>query len=169
MSINVYLKDGWEKAEGVTVKPGKERDGTMYETHHIQGMYIFKDRGRRYFSLSDFTDHVPDTIKEFVEDFSFHGEIATYPKRTIGVYEHQDATAELDRRNEGTKHEAQFLKIRSKSIETMHALYRMVRAGTLIPTESWEADQQTLPAVVPPGPAEEQGDPPARFPEPSDN
>lgn len=150
MSINVYLKDGVEQIEGFQTKERKSKDGQCWNEYHLPGLQVFRDKGRWYFFLHEFSDPIPDVAKDLVDEISFYERIPRHPDRISGIYKYEDAEAELDRSGEAASYG---LRIRGKSMKNMLELYRKIRAGKIIPAESWDEEQE-LPAA-PQHPAEE--------------
>ena len=140
MSINVYLKDGVEQLEGFQIEDRKFKEEQHWNEYHLPGLRLYRDKGRWFFVLNEFTEPIPDVVKDFMDEISFYDRIPRRPDRISGIYKHEDAEAELDHSGEAMSYG---LRIRGKSMKNMLELYRKIRAGKITPTESWDEEQQT--------------------------
>lgn len=143
MSINVYLSDDVEKVTGFEAVERRSKDGQKWNEYKLPGISIFREKGRWYFYLHELTDPISDVVKDIVEEISFYERIPRRPDRISGIYKYKDAEAELDRSGEAVSYG---LRIRGKSMENILALYRKIRAGKIVPEESWE-EEQVIPAA----------------------
>lgn len=157
MSINVYFKDGVEQLNEFRVVERTAKDGQRWNVYCLSGIDVFRDRGRWYSYFRDLTEPIPSIVSDFVDEITFSGRIPRSPGRAIGIYKYKDAEAELDRGDEKNT-DSLWIRGRGKSMDNMLALYRMIRAGKIVPAESWEEAQVPAAATEPVGKAE-VGDP----------
>ena len=143
MAINLYLTDGVQQINEFQTEVRKSKDGKQLNDYYLKDLQLSRAKGRWCIHLHDLTDPIPPIVKEFVDEISFYDRIPSRPHRDIGIYRHEDAEAQIDRNGDQFTYG---LWIRGKRMENMLVLYRMIRAGTIAPTENWDAEQVILPA-----------------------
>ncbi len=144
-SVRVYFPKSIEELpNGVfrpmeTVFPGDPRFlfcGVLRLASVPEGYYLYENAVRGRYVL-------PDEARVHVSYCMLVGTLLSYPTRQRGVYRHpgdETVTATLDR--EGGSY-AFFGK--HVSLERLYELLDLVRAGTIVPAESWDAPQVLAP------------------------
>jgi len=116
----------------------KDRDEKVpYD--YFMDVKVFIEAGRFFASVdSDFD--IPDEMRAYVVSVSLQFSFLRHPHRETGVYKGEerfgDAETELDHSSSNY-----YGRIRSSDPENAKALLRAIRAGTIRPCESWEAEQ----------------------------
>lgn len=144
MAIRVYLSS--EVREAPDFEAGVRSPGTgLSEEYHLSHIRLRRDydTGRFYVELSPI-DPVPslESVMKVLGDFV--GEISlreyfyfkTFPGRARGVYTYKDAVGVVD-----LPGEAYWVEIHGKTVENVVRLYQLIRAGKILPVESWEVEQ----------------------------
>lgn len=146
MSINVYLRgDEVKKIQGFELRDRRSKDGQVWKEYSVPGLGLSWDKGRWFFYLHELTDPIPEVVKGLVEEITVQEVFPTHPSRVAGVYRLGDVEAVLDK---PISDNCYSLKMRGKSMENMLKLCRTIRAGTVLPDESWEREQ--LRTNIPP-------------------
>lgn len=142
-SIRVYLTEGVRSKEYFEEQPQYDRrDGSKWIKYRLSGgISLLQEGDRLYFSL-DMGDPIPPFTEDVVEEVSLYDYFSTFPTRARGVYKYKDATAQLDL--PGTNY---ILQIRGRCLTNVVDLYHQIRAGIILPTESWEAKQTSRRAI----------------------
>lgn len=117
------------------------------EFHHVgersvlEGIKVRKDEaGRLYASPNSFGSKcaVAEELKAHTEEVTHQSVFDSPVRRTCGKYAHGTATMFLDRES------VQQYKLGGYAtvFEDLFDLYQKIRAGTILPVESWEAEQK---------------------------
>lgn len=96
---------------------------------------IYRRDGKWCYVLSELTATIPPLVRNIVDEISLCDSIPSCPSRIRGIYQYEDVEATLDWCNNRNDY---WLTMRGKNMENMYKLYRMIRAGKIAPTESWE-------------------------------
>jgi len=96
--------------------------------------------GRWYIQASDPGRYLKNEVLDSVTEVTLHTQLQRVPERISGIYKFNTAEAELDVK-EGEPANGKILKIRGKNREDVCELYRLIRAGQIMPTHNWEANQ----------------------------
>ena len=131
----IYLKNGTDIEKREQMENGK--NVSRYFFREIQ---FFEDDGRFYLLLHRLEDGVPEIVKDAVGEISFYEWFLTEPERIRGRYELESAFATVDLVSVEKK-DKYIVRIVSKTMEDARKLYYAIRAGTILPVESWEEEQ----------------------------
>ncbi len=139
MNGKIFLKDEIMEDEDFEAK--KQEKGTEKWTQYfLQGVRLFRDDGRFYLLLHALENKVPKMVRDVIDGISFYKRIPADPERTRGKYISESASATLDW-TPGEKGNSYAIQITSKTMEDARKLYYAIRAGEILPTESWEEKQ----------------------------
>ena len=136
--IYVYLKGNIKDLKGFSSVERRSNNGTKWEDFYFLGFPASEDKSLWKLYVNDFTVLLPDAVKELIEVISLYERIPSIPSRISGIYRYNDAEAELDR---GCEAATYGLNMHSKTMESLLALYRLIRAGSITPTENWDSAQ----------------------------
>ncbi len=142
MSGKIYLKNGVMGREGFKVK--KQEKGTeKWIRYSLEGVRLLRDDGRFFLPLRALEDKVPEIVRDITDGISFRNQISVDPERARGRYALQSASATVDLVPDGKLgHDIEYVvQITSETIEDAKKLYYAIRAGEILPTESWEEEQ----------------------------
>jgi hypothetical protein len=131
----IYLEDGVDIKKEEQIEKGKK-----VSRYFFRGIQFFEDDGRFYLLLHRLEDGVPETVKDVVGKISFYEWFLVEPERTRGRYELESASATVDLVSVEKK-DKYVVRITSKTMEDARELYYAIRAGEILPTESWEEKQ----------------------------
>lgn len=137
MSLNMYFKKEIRQAEGFKGQPYPDGSG---DKMNIMGMNLFS-AGDLLYSIQDENGVVPTELEKYVVNISMYARIsAQRATREMGIYRHESAEAEVELEL-GNKNPEYQIKINGKKMEDIHALLRMIKSGSIRPTESYERAQ----------------------------
>lgn len=97
-----------------------------------------------HFQLEDDCAIIPESIMPYVTRFSILESIPDKWHRTSGIYKFRSAMATIDR----PPNRITDIKVVGTKIDDVRKLYRLIRAGKILPIESWETDQITKEDVL---------------------
>jgi hypothetical protein len=143
MSVNVYLEDkildeqGFKTRERTGGKPSE----TIREPYFGEIRLDQDNAGNLFFRTQELVDGIPDTLKPFVREITFHENFSREARRRRGIYHAEWTEAELDIVYQGSLSESYRVRMRGMDPKVMLELYRQIRAGTIAPNEDWDADQ----------------------------
>jgi hypothetical protein len=95
--------------------------------------------------MKDLDDKFPEVFKAFVEEVTFQDSFATSPRRGTGIYRMENVVAEMDTSEYNRERYSVKMRGSLNDMPTMLNLYRAIRAGNVLPTESWETGQPSRP------------------------
>lgn len=146
MSLNIYLDTQRVESHPTFQAKGPTGEGMP----HIFGDALYHD-ANGYRIHGSLGSSIQEHYLEMVSGASLYEEFDRHPSRTIGIYRLRKAEATLDNgvRTTGIGKNAVHypcykLQIRTtgpESIKTVSELYRRIRAGSISPAVSWEAEQ----------------------------
>lgn len=145
MSINIYLNTEKLEEHKDFEKTERMDKGRKWIEHHFLGDYIFKEEGKYYIISHEIEKDLSELIEDMVDEISFYKQISLHPKRIMGVYTHESATATVDI-GFSSREEKYAVKIRGKKMKDVRELYHLIRAGKILPEESWEKEQVKKPS-----------------------
>jgi hypothetical protein len=120
-----------------TQKPGGSgTDRYYYDVFYLENIQISDSRdGNFYLDIDDLNSNVPEQIPEqLIVGYSIQRPLAGC-HRHFGIYELGKAKATVDGSN------SLGVEVTGTSLEDVRKLYTQIRAGTILPTEDWEAPQ----------------------------
>lgn len=136
MSVRAYLKSGIQ--EHITaIQVPATRSNCAHTSRTIHGVSVEEDHGLFHVGV-DATGRLPEEVRKHVDFYTLHDSFATRPRRALGVYREGKSEFTLDSSNGGTFYS---LEGRGPDLDPLVALYKAIRAGSVLPTESWESDQ----------------------------
>ena len=131
MSMNLYLTDGVAELQGFTSAITKGR-------YQLPGLDVCRNKGRYYVILHP-GDPVPPILKSVVDEISLYDEIpVALIRRELGLYTHESAEAEVEPTYSGERH---IIRIRGKKMEDVVELFRLIKAGAIRPSVSYQGPQ----------------------------
>lgn len=141
MGVNVYLKEEIKESEGFEEKEESGGKPTQHwTTFHFKGIRLSFDNGVYTLYLHELEDEVPDCLTDFVTGISVKEGFPARPARKLGIYEHEGASAKLDV-NMYHREEME-VWITGDKMESVRALYYLIRSGKTQPKESWSEEQE---------------------------
>lgn len=133
MSMRLSLGNLTELSRGITSTLEGTGNSQMYVLR-FHGVHLRKDSGELSTDYFELGDRIPKEFLKQVTWVSCRVWLEKNPTREKGIYKGDgDTVAELDKDN--------LLRIRGSTVEEVQRLHDQIRAGTIRPTESWEAPQ----------------------------
>lgn len=131
----IFLRDG------IDIETKEQRiKGEKWDKYFFKGIQLFQDDGRFYLLFHKLEDGISETVKDVVSEISFYEWFLIEPERTRGKYELESASATVDLVSVEKK-DKYVVRIVSKTMEDAKELYHAIRAGKILPVESWEEEQ----------------------------
>jgi hypothetical protein len=136
MSLNLYFDtEKVEKHESFQPR-GPAGQGIP----HVFGTGVYRDE-KGYHVYSDLDSPISPEFMDMLIGVSLQTYFDIDVKRVRGVYNLGQASGTLDLNHLRDNKTQYLLKLTGPTIESVRKLYRLVRAGNIAPSESWEVEQ----------------------------
>ncbi|MEK9134740.1 MAG: hypothetical protein AAB451_00315 [Patescibacteria group bacterium] len=134
--INGKIQEKSDLFKTETVECGTQNNPRSYKTYFLGDIQIKNDHdGNFYLNVDDLAGVVPYQIPpQMITGFSIMSGLSG-TRRLRGIYVLGKSKAVVDGVRDG------IIKVNGASIEDVRSLYSKIRAGTILPAESWEAEQ----------------------------
>ncbi|TSC59749.1 MAG: hypothetical protein LiPW15_769 [Parcubacteria group bacterium LiPW_15] len=139
MSVRAYFNEAKiKKLPSFTSKRYPDNSG---DDMRVMNQQLLREGDRLYMMLGDH-ETIPGGLEDACEEVTLHEFFPMLAKRETGIYRHKSAEAELDEQHMGGKNRIDYaFSASAKNIGDAKELLRLVRAGGIRPSESYETPQ----------------------------
>ena len=135
MSVRIYIKQD----PSLKIVPVYGRGYHLLELGELRiVIHGIREGPGSYWSADHLDDFFPEEFGPYIERVTFHGTVYHEGARALGVYRFAGAEAIVEATSDAGIYN---LRISGSTLESVRLLHNVIRAGTILPIESWEKEQ----------------------------